>query len=353
MENGSEATRVAVPVEPAEAIEELWARILGGWRWVAAAAVAGALFGTVVAFLAPAKYRAEAAFIAEQGQGPRLPNSIGALAGQFGVSLGADGSQSPRFYAQLIESRGVLVRLLHVRVQTRSDEQDSVPLLVALEVGGQNAEDSLEQGVKRLRKLVEVRADQRTNIVSLTSEASNPLLAAAIANSLLAELERFNREHRQSQAGRRRVFLEDRVSSASEELGSAEGRLTAFYNENRLFQQSPELRAREAELQRHVQVAQEIYLTLQREFEAARIDEVNDVPVVTVIDRAVPPTRRSFPRTLYFLLAGFAVGLGAGAAFAVSRSKQQFAMTGASPSLRDRASDAHVGDEPRNLSRSR
>ena len=45
-----------------------------------------------------------------------------------------------------------------------------------------------------------------------------------------------------------------------------------------------------------MQVRQEVYLTLRREYETSRIAEVNDTPLLTIVDHAVPPVKRSWPR---------------------------------------------------------
>ena len=60
----------------------------------------------------------------------------------------------------------------------------------------------------------------------------------------------------------------------------------------------------EGRLRRQVEVRQELYLTLRREYETARIEEVNDTPVITVIDSALVPQRKSRPnRPLWAVLA--------------------------------------------------
>jgi uncharacterized protein involved in exopolysaccharide biosynthesis len=38
-----------------------------------------------------------------------------------------------------------------------------------------------------------------------------------------------------------------------------------------------------------------MFLTLSRSYETMRVEETNDVAAITVIDRAVPPVRRSYP----------------------------------------------------------
>src|SRR5438132_8548828 len=51
-----------------------------------------------------------------------------------------------------------------------------------------------------------------------------------------------------------------------------------------------------------VDIRQEVSLTLRREYETARIEEVNDTPVITVIDPPVPPHERSSPKRLLLVL---------------------------------------------------
>src|SRR2546430_10409083 len=90
----------------------------------------------------------------------------------------------------------------------------------------------------------------------------------------------------------------------SSELRRAEEAVKTFYERNRGWQQAPELVFEEARLRRQVNIGQEVYLTLKREYETARIEEVNDTPVITVIDTAVPPERRTSPqRALPVILA--------------------------------------------------
>jgi len=51
-----------------------------------------------------------------------------------------------------------------------------------------------------------------------------------------------------------------------------------------------------------------VYLTLKRDYETARIEEVNDTPVITVVDPAVPPSRRSKPRRGLIISLGLVLG---------------------------------------------
>ena len=52
----------------------------------------------------------------------------------------------------------------------------------------------------------------------------------------------------------------------------AEEQLRGFYERNRSWQQSPQLTFDEGRLRRQVEIRQEVYLTLRREYETARVE---------------------------------------------------------------------------------
>lgn len=149
-----------------------------------------------------------------------------------------------------------------------------------------------------------------TGIVSLSTETHYPALSADVANLFIDLLNRFNLETRQSNAQERRRFAEERVADAERELLEAEEELKRFLERNRQFQGSPELSFQYERLQRRVRIKEEVLTTLRRSYEEARIQEVNDTPLITVIDRAVPPEKRSSPkRKLNVVLAFFLGGM--------------------------------------------
>src|SRR5205807_6017401 len=119
----------------------------------------------------------------------------------------------------------------------------------------------------------------------------------------LNRLADFNLHTRQTSAGEQRKFIEGRVATSEEQLRTAEEALRSFYERNRQWQSSPQLRYEEQQLNRQVAVQQELYLNLRREYETARIEEVNNIPVVTIIDHPAVPGRRIRPqRTITVLV---------------------------------------------------
>ncbi len=297
--SGARSARGSAPVEEDLTLVGALNALLRRWRLVLGLPILIAVLTVGVSFLVPSTYTATTTFVPEARGQTRLPSGIAGLAGQFGLSLGAEPSQSPQFYADVVRSRALLERALLSRYpdpRARTGAPDSTTLLRALLVKGRSPADSLARGVKKLNKLISVRADLQTSIVRVSVDARYPALAAAVANRLVEYLNEFNTQYRQSQARERRKFTEQRVAAADSELRHAEESVRTFYERNRGWQQAPELVFEEARLRRQVDVSKEVYLTLKREYETARIEEVNDTPVITVIDPAVPPQRKSQPK---------------------------------------------------------
>lgn len=306
---------------------ELLNVLLRHWRIVVGLPLAAGLLTAMVSLAIRPTYTATTGFVSEAPAATGLPSGLSGLAGQFGISVGGDATQSPDFYAQLLTSRAILDRALLDRFpspQPVDDRADSVTLLRLLGVGGEDLPDSLERARKVLAARMVVRVERLTGIVRLSVDERSPWLAAAVANAIVRYVDQFNAENRQSHARERRRFVETRLAEAERALRQSEEDLRRFYERNRSWQQSPQLAVEEDRLGRQVQIRQEVYLTLNREYETARIQEVNDTPVITVIDAAVPSRKpskpkRNVPVALAIVLGGL---LGVAGAFVVEYAER-------------------------------
>jgi uncharacterized protein involved in exopolysaccharide biosynthesis len=270
--------------------------------------------GLAVALFWPPKYAAVATFAPERVGGSGIPGGFSELAGQFGVSLGSDPTQSASFYADLVQSRRVLEIVLQERYPTGATGDglaDSASLLTILDIKGRDSSEAIEDGLRSFRGSLSISTDIRTNIVTVRFLATDPNVAALAVNRLVQAVNAFNTGVRQSQAQRRRVFIQSQVDSVERELRSAEGNLKDFYDRNRSWAQSPDLQYRLGQLQRQVDIVKEVYLQLRRELEGARIAEVDNVPLISVIDYATPPTRKASPKRVAIVLASLVLGIGA------------------------------------------
>jgi uncharacterized protein involved in exopolysaccharide biosynthesis len=261
-------------------------------------------------FLMTPRYIASVIFVPEHRSSTALPPAFTGLASQFGVNLPSNTTQSPLFYVSVLESREIAQQVLRSRFpDPNQPAQDSVPLLTLIGTSGRTQAESLARGVVQLRRSVRTAIDQRTGIIRLSVETSSPALSAAVAMTFVQHLNRFNAIQRQSQAGQRRRFIEGRITDVERSLRNSEANLTRFYETNRSWQQSPKLVVQEGRLRREIDVVQDVYLTLEREYELSRIEEVNDTPVLTVVDPAVPPVQKAKPQRAKIWLGVFIVGV--------------------------------------------
>jgi capsule polysaccharide export protein KpsE/RkpR len=117
-----------------------------------------------------------------------------------------------------------------------------------------------------------------------------------VTQRLLDLVNDFNLQQRQTRGRVRRVFLAGRVDSTRADLDRATRVLRDFEVLNRDWTQSPTLKARHADLQRQQGIAEDLYVSTRREYEQARVAEVNDAALITVIDSPVQPEKKQFPR---------------------------------------------------------
>ncbi|HEY8831895.1 MAG TPA: GNVR domain-containing protein [Gemmatimonadaceae bacterium] len=289
-------------------------------RWRTIARVVGLM--VVLAVLAvifiPPVYRSRASFVANSSASSKLASGLGSgagalggLAATLGMGSSLDPSESPNFYIQLIQSRELLTRLLNSRfADPRSDPpKDSAVLLDLLRIRQKDPQRKLELGIKQMEKDIVGGFDSKTSLVWIDVDAEWPQLSAAVANRTIELVTAFNKEQRTSRARTKRLFLEGRVNLARTQLQAVEARHRSFLDQNRQWRSSPELTFEEKQIQRDEDQAGDLYLTLQRQFEAALLDEVNDAALITVVDSAVPPRKAQWPRYLLLLASTLIAGL--------------------------------------------
>jgi uncharacterized protein involved in exopolysaccharide biosynthesis len=286
-----------------------------------AAAVSAAL-AVAVSFLVTPQYEARGRFAPEIAGSGQLPGGLAGLASQFGVNVSQGGlGESPQFYAELLRTQPVVQAVLLANYCTDYEvgcsPADSVSLVAMLDVGhDRNERRRLEEGLRELSERTSVSVDRGSGIVTVSALMPAPELAAHVVSNYLTLLDEYNSENRRSRARARRLFVEGLLDEARQALVAAEDSLTDFYERNREWQQSPALREKQGRIRRSLEMRQEVFVSLRRELDEARIAEVNDTPVLTILQPAVPPARKSKPRRLQwawvsFVLSGLLVTVGA------------------------------------------
>jgi uncharacterized protein involved in exopolysaccharide biosynthesis len=284
------------------------------------AAVAG-LLALAMTMREPRRYVADASFRPHSSQDGSA--RLAGLAAQFGVRVGGASDGEPlQFYVQLLRTRELLRDVAQYTYRVPSPGPGEPPrqgnLLQLYEVKGATDEERLQAAVQRLRREVTASADLDAGIVTIGASAPWPELAVQINQRLLNLVNAFNLEKRQTQARAERAFVEQRVEEARAETRTAEAALREFISSNRHYLTSDELRLEYERRRGEVEMRRQVYASLVQAYEEARIEEVRNTPVITVIQGPAGSAVRA-DRPLVRLVLAVAAGLLLGFAFVFGR----------------------------------
>jgi uncharacterized protein involved in exopolysaccharide biosynthesis len=289
-------------------------------RLIVGAGLSLALLLAVWVLVRPRTYTSAASFTPQASRSQLA--GLGGLAAQFGVMVPtADNNQSPQFYADLLESRTILEPLTALIIEFRA--QDGPRRGTYADFARITGADTLlrrEAAVISLRNAITVDVAPRTGIVRLEVRTRYPQLSAILADSALHLLNRFNVETRRSQAAAQRSFLEQRIATVSQELREAEEAVAEFGRRNRGdLMQSPSLATQQERLARAVTLRTQVHGTLAQALEQAKLDEIRDTPLITVIETPRVPARPDPRGLIVSTLVGFLVGSFLGLGMALVR----------------------------------
>ena len=226
---------------------------------------------------------------------------------------------------------------------------------------------NMDATLKELDAHVSVKA-ANSGVVVVRTEATSKGQSADMANFLVGELDRFNREVLNTRGKRMRQFLEDRLADAQRRMVQADSNVTAYERKRGVLisgdesavrgiadivarrialqvrrgyvasfssPESPEVRTIDAELQAFdrelgqlpdiknegqrlaldATIQRKVFSFLSAQYEQARAEEVRDVPTITVLDEARPPDLKTRPKRAVMVLSAMLVALAGAAAW--------------------------------------
>jgi uncharacterized protein involved in exopolysaccharide biosynthesis len=296
--------------------------------WMIGGALALATLVCAYAGFRPARYTSTAAIIP---QARKDASSLSGLASQLGLALPTTegGTQQPAFYVEALTSGEILRRVASTPLPPHTVEEPGVRTLADYYEGDErNKAIALERTVVRMRKLIGVSLSTKTGIVYTSVTGPSPQLAQAINRALLQQVDSFNRANRRGQAGAERQFAEARVNEATAELRVAENRLQSFLEVNRQYRNSPILTFEQDRLARDVSTKQQLYTTLVQTYEQARVQEVRDTPVFSMLEAPTFPPRADSRHIIrngsVALLVGALLGWMLGSIVSASKQSPEF-----------------------------
>jgi len=296
------------PIGVAELLLMAWR----GRRWLLIGATSAAAIGAGTAFSKQRTWTSVSVFSPQQRRG-----SGGALSGfaaQLGVQVpSAEAGASPALYADLVRSDEVLWTVIADTDPEASRGPDAAALRALLEVDDPNPERADVLAVERLANRVTAAVNPKTQVVRVSVQLPSADAALAVHQRVLAALADLNQRARQTQASAERRFTEARLKEVEAELRDAESALRLFAERNRQVDGSPTLRTEQGGLEREVSLRQQVFVTLAQSVEQARIEEVRDTPMLSILQQprrpAIPDGRGAVGSTVLGGVAGLVAAM--------------------------------------------
>jgi tyrosine-protein kinase Etk/Wzc len=351
-----------------------------GKRTIFGVTLGGFVLATAIAFLLPLRFTSTASFIPPNLNGGSSVAS--AVAGQLSVLGAGDligGGKSPgEMYSGILRSRSIadelvkrfdLIHIYGVKKESQAEkvlESDTVVVadakstIVTLNVTAKSAAlahdlasaymDALRETDGRLalsqssqrrlffgQQLAKEKDDLEDAEVDLkkTEEQSGLIAPAGQTESEIRTI-----AETQAQMAIRQVQLAALRESGTEqnpdvirlksEIEDLQGQLARLQNGNGKgtaaaipTSKVPQLQLDYVRKEREVKYHEALFDMLSKQYEAARLDEAHDAPILQVLDSASYPDSKSSPKRMYIMLGGLVVGFFAGCAWVLARDQIQ------------------------------
>jgi uncharacterized protein involved in exopolysaccharide biosynthesis len=207
-----------IPVgEPLRQVRLLWE----GRRFLNRAAVAGLLFGTLLAFLLPKSFESTAQLMPPDSQSGSGIAMMAALTAKTGNGLGAVAGD----LLGMKSSGALFIGILHSRtVEDRLIERFDLKKVYSTRLDASTRQKLAENS--------SISEDHKSGILTITVTDNDPKRAAAIAQAYVDELDRLVAQVSTSSARREREFLEERLKAVQLDLEAAEKEFSQFASKN-------------------------------------------------------------------------------------------------------------------------
>ena len=242
-------------------------------------------------------------------------SNIQGLASQFGFALPFQSGSSiaiADIYPEIVKSRKLTGILLDRKFNTRKYGQNQTLLAILVHqnrLEKYGADERFKRAGKILQEDINISKARLTSIITLEVGAFEPDLSAALANAIISESDKLQRQFKTHQVAEKRSFIEGRIKDGKVELETAQEDLKEFRERNRQVQYSPALMLEEERLTTETEVQKGIFITLKQQYELAKIEEVEEGTTVQVLDEPVAPYEKSSPKVFLTLFLAMFIGL--------------------------------------------
>ncbi len=216
------------------------------------------------------------------------------LLARFG--LGGSSSAADPYLVELVKSRSVLGGVVESKFSFRTDTSVISGTLAEI-YGIRNRPRDITRSLAIGNLGYKVKSvPQGPYLIKVSVETPYAELSPLVATRIIEELNRVNMENRRAAASKDREFIEAQLVEAGMRLRHAEDELQLFEERNRSFLTSSFLAFQRDRLRRQLTMRQDLYTSLAKTLDKARIAEVQQNPVLSIVERPEVPLAADRPK---------------------------------------------------------
>lgn len=282
----------------------------------------------------PRTYTSSLSLAPELNNSSNLGGTIGSLASSFGIDLGSmetTDAINPMLYPDLMEDNGFVVGLFNIKVATAdgsvkcsyfdylTKHQESpfwtkgigsIKKLFAKEEvkakGGAKMNPYMlskkqDDVASAIRKGISISIDKKTAVITISTEAQDPLVCKTLADSVKERLQVFITNYRTSKARVDEQYYKTLASEAKSEYERAR-QLYGSYADANTDVILTSMRAKQEDLENDMQLKYNAYTAMTTQYQAAKAKVQERTPAFTVVKGAAVPIKATGPKRMIFVL---------------------------------------------------
>lgn len=311
------------------------------WLFYKTASVAF-IIGLVMGFSMPKEYTTGVKLAPETGHSG-LGGEINSLASMIGINLNGSNKTSDAFYPimypDICASNDFVIPLWNMQVKTIDGEQSTnlydylahqqkeawwwkgiewITSLLAgsddddtptgksqfdprLEVNPFHLTKEQDRVARKIKGMINCSVDKKTDVISISVTAQDPLVAATVADSVQHALQAFITDYRTTKARQDLEYMEKLYDEARTEYEQARLRYTSYADSNtELIIES--YKVKQEDLENTMQLRYNIYSQMAQRLELAKAKVQEETPAFSVIQSATVPLKKSKPKRMTMVL---------------------------------------------------
>ena len=289
-----------------EYVRKLWA----ARKVLLKAAGIGAVVGVIIALSIPKQYTVEVTLSPESGKsGGGSLSGMAAMLGIGGMNLGSEADAlNVSLFPDIVASTPFILELFNAHVTTLDGEVDTtfvayldeqkapwwgaVMGLPGAAIGGVKSlfsekEDQAKK-VEAMRKAITADVDKKTGITTVTVTLQDPMVTAAITDTVVVKLQEYITAYRVSKAQQDCAYLEQLYKERQQEYYAAQQNYANYMDANKGVVLQSALTERER-LQNDMNLAYQVYSQVATQLQVARAKVQEAKPVFAVVEPASVP----------------------------------------------------------------